>query len=214
MTQKLTLLSPRLPVPPAPWEANDHLISKATVSWLIPNPLSHSTYCHPCPAGTKQHTTLPISLSEHPDASGCVSAVSQPTLGGAEISACGTGTLPQPRVSSATPPWTGLWSSLMSPCQCKPFTARTVRALGFTVTTRPQDLRFLGVRMFLLQHFRCRGPDAVGKAGGSRAVLGKATATKLPAEHRLHRHWEIFLKTQGTSIHHLTGAKEANFKSL
>lgn len=132
-----------------------------------------------------------------------------------EISACGTGTLLQPGVSSAGPRWTGLWAFPMSPSQCKPFTDGIVRALGFTVTTelasRPV---FPTRRMFLLQHFKCQGPDAVGKADVSREPLGKATATNLSAEHRLHRHWEIFLDTLGTSVHHLAGAKEANLKSL
>lgn len=85
----------------------------------------------------------------------------------------------------------------MSPSQCKPFTDGTVRAFGFTVTTEVASRPvFPTRRMFLLRHFKCQGPDAVGKADVSRALLGKATATNLSAEHRLHRHWEIFLDTR------------------
>lgn len=157
--------------------------------------LSHPTYCHPCPADTKQHTALPSSLSEHGphqtpvDCFCCLTAHT-------EISACGTGTLPQPGVSSAGPRWTGLWAFPMSPSQRKPFTDGIVRALGFTVTTELASRPVFSTRrMFLLRHFKCRGPDAVGKADVSRELLGKATATNLSAEHRLHRHWEIFLDT-------------------
>lgn len=194
MTQKLTLLSSRLRgCLQHPGRPMSTLFPRQQCPGSSQILLSHPTYCHPCPADTKQHTALPSSLSEH---SGCVSAASQLTLGEAETSAYGTGTLPQPGVSPAGPRQTGLWASPMSPSQCKPSTDRTVRALGFSATTRPPDLHFPGVGMFLLRHFKSWGPDAVGRAGVSRAVLRKATATNLPAEHRLHRHWEILLETR------------------
>lgn len=47
------------------------------------------------------------------------------------------------------------------------------------------------------------------KTDVSRVLLGKCN---LPEEYRLHGHWETFLDTRETSVHHLFGTKEANLK--
>lgn len=124
---------------PAPWEANSTLFPRQQcLSCLIPNPALTSNLLPHCPADTEQHSSAQLPFRAVPGTRGCVCA------------ACGTGTLPQPGVSSAGPRWAGLWASPMSPSQCKPFTDRTVRAPGFTATTRPQELCFPRVRRILL----------------------------------------------------------------
>lgn len=125
MTQKLTLLSSRLPVSPALREANEHLISKATVSLAHPKSCSHIQGIATPAQQTLNNTALPSSLSEHGPHQTPVDVFLLPhssRWGDAEISACGTGTLPQPGVSSAGPRWTGFWAFPMPPSQCKPFT--------------------------------------------------------------------------------------------
>lgn len=154
MTQKLTLLSSRLPVSPALREANEHLISKATVSLAHPKSCSHIQGIATPAQQTLNNTALPtavLSQSTVPTRLQWMCFCCLTAHAGGMLRSQPVAQGPFPSLGSARLDLAGQDFGL-SPCHhlSASLSQMALRALGFTVTTRPHVLGFLRVRMFLL----------------------------------------------------------------